>query len=77
MHVSGILVVTEPQEMEVCARELEALPGLEVHYQYPDLGRLVVVQETETVQEQEDGLRRIQSLPSVVMAALVEHRIDS
>ena len=76
MHVSGILVVTEPQELEACALEIEALPGFEVHYRYPDLGRMVVVQETDTAKQQEDGLRRIQTLPSVVMAALVEHRID-
>jgi hypothetical protein len=55
MHLSGILVVTDPSEIEQCARELESLSSAE---------------------EQETGLRRIQALPRVRMAALVEHRIE-
>ncbi len=76
MHYSGIVVVTKPLRVGDCQRALEALPGVEVHYCQPERGRLVVVQETETVEEQELGLRRIQALPGVEAAALVEHRID-
>ena len=76
MHYSGILVVVAPDDVDRTAETLDSLPGIEVHYLYPDSGRIIVVQETATAQEQEDGLRRIQNLAEVRMAALVEHRID-
>ncbi len=77
MHYSGILVVAKPLRVGDCRRQLENLPGVEVHYCVPETGRLVVVQETADVEGQEKGLRRIQALPMVKLAALVEHRIDS
>lgn len=76
MHYSGILVVAKPLHVDDCRRALEDLPGIEVHYCVPESGRLVVVQETADVEGQELGLRRIQELPMVELAALVEHRID-
>ena len=56
--------------------EIDALSGFEVHYCQPESGRLIVVQETTTGDEQQQGLRRLQALPRVKLAALVEHRID-
>jgi nitrate reductase NapAB chaperone NapD len=76
VHYSGILVVTRPGVLDQCVETLEGLPGVEVHFSYPDSGRIIAVQETGTVREQEEGLRRIQALPGVATAALVEHRIE-
>ena len=77
MHYSGILVTVDREGIDRTAHELETLPGVEVHYLYPDSGRIIAVQETETAAAQQDGLRRIQALDGVHMAALVEHRIDA
>lgn len=57
-------------------RGLETLPGVSVHYCYPETGRLIAVQETDSAREQQTGLRRIQELPGVLLAAVVEHRIE-
>ena len=76
MHYSGILVMVDPTGIDQTAEVLETLPGVEVHYLYPDSGRIIAVQETETAEAQQDGLRQIQALEGVRMAALVEHRID-
>lgn len=76
MHVSGILIVTRPEETELCACDVEQLRGVEVHYCYPDRGRLIAVLETQSLESQQEGLREIQALPRVQMAALVEHRIE-
>jgi nitrate reductase NapAB chaperone NapD len=76
MHYSGILVVVAPEDVDRAAQSVASLPGVEVHYLYPDSGRLIAVQESETADQQQDGLRRIQDLAGVQMAALVEHRID-
>ncbi len=77
MHYSGIVVVARGLRVSDCQRELEALSGVEVHYLQPETGRLVVVQETESAEEQARGFERIQALPTVEAAALVEHRIDT
>lgn len=76
MHYSGILVLVDPSGIDQAAQALETLPGVEVHYLYPDSGRIIAVQETDTAEAQQDGLRRIQAVDGVHMAALVEHRID-
>jgi nitrate reductase NapAB chaperone NapD len=76
MHYSGILVVVDPIEVKSSMDELAELPGVEVHYCEPESGRIIVVQETDTLLAQEEGLRSIQALPRVKMAALVEHRVD-
>jgi len=75
-HYSGLLVTARAGELERCRAELERQPGVEVHFVYPDSGRVIAVQEGSTASAQEEGLRRIQALPSVRVAALVEHRID-
>lgn len=75
MHYSGILVQTKTDELPLCVEHLERLPGVEVHFCYPESGRLIAVLETDSAAEQEEGLRRIQLLPHVIQAALVHHRI--
>lgn len=73
MNLSGILVVVSPPELEDCVSRLEALPGIEVHYQDPLTGRLVITQEASTVNAEVEGLKRIQSLSGVILAAFIYH----
>jgi len=75
-HYSGILVLALDADLDRCRQELESLEGIEVHFLYPDSGRIIAVQETATADQQQEGLRRVQALPSVRVAALIEHRID-
>lgn len=75
-HVSGILVTAREGALERCREEVDALPGFEVHFLYPDSGRLIAVQESADADAQEEGLRRLQAMTSVRVAALVEHRIE-
>ena len=76
MHFSSILVTAVPSSFTQCIEELNSLPGVEVQLKYPNHGRLVVTQETTTMQEQQDGFRRIQTLPDVLGAELVYHYHD-
>jgi nitrate reductase NapAB chaperone NapD len=71
MHFSSILVTSAPTSYSRCVDNLESLPGVEVHFRYPDRGRIVVTQETATREEQEEGLRTIQSLSEVLVAEFV------
>lgn len=76
MHFSGILVTARPEELAVAWRRVAALPGVEVHYLDPESGRIVAVLETETLEAQQEGLRRLERVPGVLTAALVEHRFE-
>lgn len=76
IHVSGILVLTTPQAVPSCIERLEGLPGVEVHHHHATSGRIVVVQETASLDAQQEGLGRIQALPEVEAAALVHHLWD-
>jgi nitrate reductase NapAB chaperone NapD len=75
-HYGGILVVTDPALFDPTVAALNSLDGVEVHHTDPEQGRIIAVQESETLPEQEAGLRRIQQLPHVQLAELVVHRVD-
>jgi nitrate reductase NapD len=72
---SGIVVRTQPARMADLVPELSALPGVRVHQEDPATGRLVLTLEATSVDEEIEGLRRIQRLPGVVSADLVYHRL--
>ncbi len=76
MNYSGILVIVPPAELEATVVRLEELPGVEVHHRDPESGRLIVVQEAPTVGAEVDGLKRIKSLPHIVLAEMVEHHFE-
>lgn len=73
MHFSAIVVQCARNRLTACVRELDALPGVEVHHSDALSGRIIAVQESDTLQEQKEGFEHIQSLPSVLMAQLVCH----
>jgi nitrate reductase NapAB chaperone NapD len=75
-HYAGILVVTDPARFDLTVDALNGLDGVEAHHTDPEQGRIIAVQESGTLPEQEAGLRRIQHLPHVKLAELVVHRID-
>lgn len=76
MNISGIVVGLSKDDFPEGLAALSALPGVQVHHQDPAQHRLVVTQETDTTEEQEEGLRRIQALPCVLHAALVHHYFE-
>ena len=76
MHYSAIVILTTPKRLTPCLQELADLASVEVHYEYPESGRLIAIQESNSLEEQKENLRRIQSLPSVLTAQLVYHYLD-
>ncbi len=73
MNLSGILVVATPQHLEAVVTRLSALPGVEVYHTDAQTGRIVVVQEAESVDAEVAGLKRIKQLPEVLLAEMVYH----
>jgi len=76
-HYSGILVVVPPSHFDDCRRALDDLPGVEVHHCHAESGRIVVVHESASLEEQEQRLLQIRALPNVALAELVYHYLDS
>ena len=73
MNLSGILVVTEPQNTAAMIDVLNAQPGLEVHHHEAATGRIIVVQEAATINDEVAGLRQLKKIPGVVFAEMVYH----
>jgi nitrate reductase NapAB chaperone NapD len=73
VHYSGLLIIARPDRLEDCARQVAQCPGVEVYVREEASNRLVAVLETDSLQQQEDGLRRVQQQPAVAVAALVYH----
>ena len=75
-HYSGVLVVVPPDHLDECRRTLDQLPGVEVHHCHAESGRIVVVHESASLEEQEERLFQIRALPRVALAELVYHYHD-
>lgn len=77
MHFSGIHVTVPADAVRESAARLGSLPGVEVHYTYPESGSLILVLETRTLAEQEGGFRRVRDCSPVLAAELVYYYDDS
>lgn len=76
MNISSILVYSSPGYFDEVYAALVSLPGVEVHYQCGDTGRMIVIQETPDGGNEMDGLRQIKTLPHILTAELVYHYQD-
>jgi len=71
--VSGLCLMVRPEHLDAVESELRELSWLEIHAREDATGRLIVVQEHETVNEHQEGLRTLQAIPNVLTADLVVH----
>lgn len=76
MNLSSILVFTSTNTLTELSTHLHKLPGIEVHYQCRDTGRIVLIQEADNEQAEMDGLQRIKDLPQVMAAEMFYHYVD-
>jgi nitrate reductase NapD len=77
LSYSGIVVRVRPAALAELAPGLSELPGVRIHQQDTDSGRLVLTLEAESVDEEIEGLRQIQRFPGVISADLVYHRLPT
>jgi nitrate reductase NapAB chaperone NapD len=76
-HYLGIVVIVPPDRVDTCARNLDSLVGVEVHYRHSESGRIVAVLESRNPEDHQDTMRRIQAAPDVLVAAPVYHYVDA
>ena len=76
MHYSGILVLFAEDAFRTGLDCVERIDGISVEFVYPESRRAIVVLETETLEQQKDGLRSIQAISHVTVAEFAYHRIE-
>ncbi len=73
MNLSGIAVSVQPRSFDETVDLLNSLPGVEIHHQDLNSGRVVIVQEADSIDAEVEGLKRIKAIAGVVVAELVYH----
>lgn len=73
MNISAILVTTRPNNTNHMIETLNQLSGVEVYQNDPSTGKIIVIQEAESIHDEVDGLKKIKSLSGIVLAEMVEH----
>lgn len=71
--VSGLCLMVRPEHLDDVESKLADLEWVDVYARDQTSGRLIVVQEHQTIQEHQEGLRRLQAVPHVLTADLVVH----
>jgi nitrate reductase NapD len=75
MNLSGILVITAPEKVPTVCQALGALDGVEVFHTDAPTGRIVIVQEADSVNDEIASLKQIKRLPHIIMAEMVHHYV--
>lgn len=76
MNISGLAVTTRPEWVENLANTLSGLEGVEIFQTDTASGKLVVVQEADSVGAEVEGFKRIRALPQVMAVDLVQHYFE-
>ena len=71
--VSGLCLIVRPEHLDAVESKLADLDWVDVYARDQTSGRLIVVQEHQTIKEHQEGLRRLQAVPHVLTADLVVH----
>ena len=76
MNISGILVIVSPQRVESMVDQLNGLDGIDVHHIDAASGRIVITQEAASIKDEVDGLKRIRTLPGIILAEMSYHNFE-
>ena len=76
LHVSGVLVRTQPQSMRQTLERLQIVPGVEVYKTTSD-GHIVTVVERDSAAELTDSFQQIQNSDGVLSASLIYNYSDT
>jgi periplasmic nitrate reductase NapD len=76
MNLSGTVVICKPLNLPAVSTALAKLPGVEVHFEDPDQGKIVVVQEALSIAAEMNGLLRIKAVPGVILADMLYHYFE-
>ena len=75
MNFSAIAVGVSPARQQAVSKAIEALPWAEV-FHHDDAGRLIVIIEGETTEQEIERLKELRHLEDVGYAELVSHYFE-
>jgi nitrate reductase NapAB chaperone NapD len=75
LHVSGVLIRSQPERMNQIEEHLETMPGVDVYTTTPE-GHIVTVIERDSDAELTDVFQQILNASGVLSASLVYHYSD-
>lgn len=75
-HISSLLVRVSPEHLNTTKKLIEEFEEAEI-YGVNEVGKIVVVLETETQGFITDVIEKINNMPGVLGATMVYHQIDS
>ena len=73
MNISAILVTTPSANTLNMIEQLNQLEGVEVFHHDTSTGKIIAIQEAESINDEVAGLKRIKKLPNITLAEMVEH----
>ncbi|MBQ8828734.1 MAG: chaperone NapD [Burkholderiaceae bacterium] len=76
MNYSGLLVTSNPQELQATLKALKKMPNVEIYQVQEEASRCIIVMEGQSVADEVDGFKAISELPSVVDVSLIVHHFD-
>lgn len=77
VHLAGVLVKAFPQNCQAVAKQLNALPGTEVHEISNEGAMVVTVEATEKEKNIVDIITHLSTLDGVLDASLIFHHNDA
>ncbi|QFU22578.1 chaperone NapD [Shewanella eurypsychrophilus] len=75
-HISSLLVQVSPEHLDETKKRIEAFDEAEI-YGVSEVGKIVVVLETQAEGFITDVIEKINNMPGVLGATMVYHQIDS
>jgi periplasmic nitrate reductase NapD len=69
MNISSVVVKCAPEYVELVLEELRSSGQCEV-YMHDELGRIIIILEGETTEEESEKLRVIQEIPHILSAEM-------
>lgn len=75
MNISGIVVHTSPDKIDMIRAQLEKIPGVEVHAASAE-GKMVVTIEKSDDREATDVFEEISRIPGILSTAMVYHHFE-
>lgn len=77
VHIAGVLVKAFPQNSEALSKQLNALPGTEVHEVSSDGSMVVTVESTDEEKNIVETITHLSTLDGVLDASLIFHHNDA
>ncbi|SQH76456.1 NapD protein [Shewanella benthica] len=76
VHISSLIVQVSPEHLDETKKRIEAFDEAEI-YGVSEVGKIVVVLETQAEGFITDVIEKITNMPGVLGASMVYHQIDS